>query len=53
MPNRAYTLQVSTNLLNWCDLANLTTGANGLCEFVDSTLGNSNARFYRLESVGP
>lgn len=50
LPNQTYTLETSTNLLNWSDVINILTGSNGTCEFVDSNLGNCNARFYRLKS---
>lgn len=53
MPNHTYTVQTSTNLLNWSDVTNISAGSNGVCEWVDSNLSDRNARFYRLKSLVP
>jgi hypothetical protein len=53
LPNQTFTLQVSTNLLNWSDLTSFVANTNGVFEFVDKNLANCNARFYRLKSVSP
>jgi hypothetical protein len=53
LPNQAYTLQISTNLLNWSDLTNLTTDTYGVGEFVDRDPSHYGLRFYRLKSVVP
>lgn len=52
-PNPTLTLQVSTNLLNWWDATNFTTGANGVFQCVDPIPGNTQLRFYRLKSSTP
>lgn len=41
-----YTLQASTNLLDWADIATLVN-TNGTVQFTDPTGTNYNARFYR------
>jgi hypothetical protein len=43
-----YTLQVSTNLLNWIDRTNLMAGTNGIFNYVDEDTTNCPQRFYRL-----
>jgi hypothetical protein len=53
LPNHAYTLQTSTNLLAWFDLTNFVASSNGTCELTDCNLGNCNARFYRLKLRAP
>jgi hypothetical protein len=50
-PVQAYTLQVSTNLLAWSDIKTNISGANGVCEFVDTHPGDCGVRFYRLKSL--
>jgi hypothetical protein len=49
LPNQAYTLQISTNLLNWSDVTNLTTDIYGVGECVDCDAGQWGPRFYRLK----
>jgi exo-1,4-beta-D-glucosaminidase len=43
-----YTLQVSTNLVNWLDLTNLPAGTNNVFQFLDTSATNRPGRFYRL-----
>jgi len=52
-PNQTYTVQTSTNLLNWSDAINVLTDSNGVCEFVDGNLGQCATRFYRLKTAAP
>jgi hypothetical protein len=51
LPNHIYAMQTSTNLLDWLDVTNLCTGANGLCEFTCPDAGDSNRRFYRTKAL--
>jgi hypothetical protein len=53
LPNRTYTVQVSTNLPLWFDVTDIITGSNGLGEFLDTNLNDSGARFYRLKLSAP
>jgi hypothetical protein len=39
LPYETWTLQTSTNLLNWSNVTNLCSGANGMSVFVDSRAG--------------
>ena len=48
-PQQTCTLQVSTNLTVWWDLAAQVVGTNGQCEFVHTNCGSGGARFYRLK----
>jgi hypothetical protein len=48
IPNTAYTLQASPNLLNWPNLATNVTSAGGLLWYDDLTATNSLLRFYRF-----
>ncbi|MBE0540268.1 MAG: hypothetical protein IH623_02680 [Verrucomicrobia bacterium] len=50
-PNHNYALQTSTNLLDWSNLTNFCTGANGLCEFTCPDAGDSNKRFFRTKAL--
>jgi hypothetical protein len=43
-----YTIQASTNLVNWFDLFNFTPGSNGPFPFTDLGATNYNLRFYRF-----
>jgi hypothetical protein len=47
-PATSYTLQTSTNLVNWVVLTNLVSGSDGLFQFIDSTSTNDAMHFYRL-----
>lgn len=53
LPGSAYTVQVSTNLLNWADLVCIGSGANGFFECVDAAQINCAKRFYRLRYTAP
>jgi hypothetical protein len=50
LPTQTFTLQVSSNLLNWSAVTNFT-GTNGFIQYVDPTAGKNGKRFYRLKSV--
>ena len=52
-PNQTYSLQVSTNLLNWWDVTNFMAGSNGVFQCVDPIAGATQLRFYRLKSSTP
>ena len=49
-PNQAYTLQISTDLVTWDALRNITTDANGRCELIDSNVAGAGTRFYRVQA---
>jgi hypothetical protein len=53
LPAQAFTLQTSTNLLDWLDLTNFVAGESPVYEFVDVNLGRPATRFYRLEVSNP
>jgi hypothetical protein len=53
LPGRTYTVQISTNLLNWSDLNSVINGTNGLCDYVDASQINCDKRFYRLKYTAP
>lgn len=53
LPNQNYTVQTSTNLLDWSDAMNILTDSNGVCEFIDGNLGQCATRFYRLKTSAP
>jgi hypothetical protein len=53
LPNQKYTIQASTNLVNWSDITTCVANTNGVFEFVDCNLSNCNARFYRLKFSAP
>lgn len=46
----SYTIQSSTNMTQWTDIANLAATTNGLMKYVDDMATNGPARFYRLRS---
>jgi hypothetical protein len=47
-PGVSYTLQASTNLQSWQNLATLVPPADGIFDYVDLTATNHPMRFYRL-----
>ncbi len=47
-PLLSYTLETSTNLVNWLVLTDLLAGADGRFEFLDTSATNFPTRFYRL-----
>ncbi|MDB6025493.1 MAG: LamG domain protein jellyroll fold domain protein [Verrucomicrobiales bacterium] len=49
-PGWNYSLQISTNLIDWVTQTNLAAGTNGLFEFIDSNVINRPVRFYRLKN---
>jgi hypothetical protein len=53
LPTQTFTLQVSSNLLNWCDVTNFMAGSNGVFQCVDPIPGDGQMRFYRLKSGTP
>jgi hypothetical protein len=53
LPTKTFTLQISSNLLNWQDATNFTAGPNGMFQCVDPIPGDVQARFYRLKSGTP
>lgn len=53
LPTKTFTLQISSNLLNWWDGTNFIAGSNGLFQCVDPMPGDTHARFYRLKSGTP
>jgi hypothetical protein len=53
LPGRTYTVQVSTNLLDWSDLNSFTSDTNGLFDYVDAAQTNHDKRFYRLKYTAP
>jgi hypothetical protein len=53
LPGRTYTVQASTNLLNWSDLNSVISGTNGLFDYVDTAQINRARRFYRLKCTAP
>ena len=48
VPGRSYRLEVSDDLENWGNLANVTAAASGLITYVDTTVASHPRRFYRL-----
>jgi len=48
-PNLTYTLQTSSNLVNWVDHTNLVAGPGGLIECLMGMETNAPACFYRLK----
>jgi hypothetical protein len=53
LPGSAYTVQVSTNLLNWSDLECIISDTNGLLNCADAAPVNCAKRFYRLKYTAP
>jgi hypothetical protein len=47
-PNTAYTLETSTNLVNWTVRSNCVMNPSDLFQFVETGMTNPPARFYRL-----
>lgn len=52
-PHQAFTLQTSSNLLNWSECTNFIAAPDGTCELIDSQTSPSAIRFYRLKSAPP
>jgi hypothetical protein len=48
-----YTLEASTNLVTWVDIATIIGGTNGVRAFTDLGFGQCASRFYRVKSQGP
>jgi hypothetical protein len=48
----SYTLQASTNLVNWFDVATNIADTNGVCEFTERGAGRCSRRFYRPQAPG-
>ena len=53
LPTKTFTLQVSSNLLNWWDVTNFMACSNGVFQCVDPIPGDGQLRFYRLKSGTP
>ncbi len=53
LPGSAYTVQVSTNLLNWSDLGGFISDTNGFFDYLDAAQINCAERFYRLRYATP
>lgn len=53
LPNSTYTVQVSTNLLNWSDLNSFISDTNGLFDCADAAQIHCDRRFYRLKYTAP
>jgi len=49
----SYTLQASTNLVNWFNVATNITDTNGVCEFTERGAARCSPRFYRALLPGP
>jgi hypothetical protein len=47
LPNQNFTIEASSNLVNWCRVTNFIFGTNPLFHFADPAT-NCRARFYRL-----
>lgn len=49
-PNQSYGIQATTSLASpsWTTIGTNTTGADGLCEFIDNDASHFPARFYRI-----
>ena len=43
-----YTIQASSDLINWQSIGTATAGANGVFSFEDSNIASFNSRFYRV-----
>jgi hypothetical protein len=52
LPNQSFTVQASSNLLNWLPITNFVAGTNGLFQMV-APAGSGRARFYRVASGAP
>jgi len=52
LPNQTFTLQLSSNLLDWSAVTNFP-GTNGFIQYVDPTICKNGRRFYRLKSGTP
>jgi hypothetical protein len=46
--NVIYTIQASSDLINWQSIGTATAGAHGAFEFEDSNIANFPSRFYRM-----
>jgi len=44
----AYTIQASTNLVNWTQIGTTTAGTNGVFTFKDTKISSFKKRFYRI-----
>jgi hypothetical protein len=50
LPNQSFTVQASSNLVNWFTVTNLVFGTNGVFQFVDPVPTNCRTRFYRFST---
>jgi hypothetical protein len=53
LPNQSFTVQASSNFINWSIVTIFTAGTNGLFQFVDPMPRNWPTRFYRLKTGTP
>ena len=53
LPNQSFTVQASSNFINWSTVTIFTAGTNGLFQFVDPMPRNWPTRFYRLKTGTP
>ena len=50
VPGNSYSIEASTNLLDWLLLSNAEAGPEGVFEFLDTSAMNMPSRFYRLQA---
>jgi uncharacterized repeat protein (TIGR03803 family) len=53
LPQQIFTLQVSSNFLNWSTVTSFTSGTNGLSQLSDPMPPNWPTRLYRVKSGAP
>ena len=53
LPNQTFSLETSSNLVQWAGLTNFVAGTNGMFQFSDPVSGSVPMRFYRLKSGSP
>ena len=53
LPNQTFTLQASSNLINWSTLTSFTAWTNGMFQLTDPMQRNWRTRFYRLKTGAP
>jgi hypothetical protein len=53
LPNQTFSLETSSNLINWAGITNFVAGTNGMFQFSDPISASVQSRFYRLKSASP